>query len=120
MGRCFLLGTEREMVAVKEAVTADRALIHLTDTQRQLVAQPRRIAQAFAPVDGPKNGGYLIGALGSRLLNGIQKVVDASVRQHLFPAGVASLKEMATAHVREVIPVLGDQSRTVLRRVIAR
>ena len=111
----FLLGAEREMVAVKEAVTADGAFIHLANTQRQLVVQPRRIAQTFAPVDGPENSGHLIGAFRAWLLNGIQEGIDASVRQHLLPADVASFKEMATAHVREVIPVLGDQSGTVLR-----
>src|SRR5690606_16534923 len=104
MSRRFLLGAERKMVAVKEAVTANGAFIHLADTQRQLVAQPRRIAQTFSPVDGPKNDGYLIGAFRARLFNGIQEGIDASVRQHLLPADVASFKEMAAAHVREVIP----------------
>src|SRR5690606_29552875 len=66
------------------------------------------------------NGGYLIGAFRARLFNGIQERIDASVRQHLLPADVSSFKEMAAAHVREIIPVLGDQSGTVLRRVIAR
>ena len=66
MGRRFLLGAERETVAVKEAVTADRTLIHLADTQRQLIAQPRRIAQAFTPIDGPENSSNLFGAFRSR------------------------------------------------------
>jgi len=113
MNRCFLLGAEREMIAIEETVTADGAFIHLANTQRQLVVQPHRIAQAFAPVDGTENGGYLIGTFRARLLNCIQEGIDTSVRQHLLPADVPSFKEMATAHVREVIPVLGDQSGTV-------
>src|SRR5690606_38322231 len=71
MSRRFLLGTEREIVTVKEAVTADSAFIYLANTQRQLITQPRRIAQAFAPVNGPENGGNLIGAFRAWLLNGI-------------------------------------------------
>ena len=112
------------MVAVKEAVTADGAFIHLADTQRQLVAQSRRIAQAFAPVDGPENDGYLFLALRSRFLDSVQERINMPVWKHLFPRTIfltiAAFKEMAAAHVREIIPVLGDQSGTVLRRVIAR
>src|SRR5690606_41884045 len=79
MSRIFLLGAEREMVAVKETVTADGALIHLANTQRQLVAQTRRIAQTFAPVAGSKSGSNLLCAFCSRLLNGIQAGIDASI-----------------------------------------
>ncbi len=69
------------MVAVKEAVTADGAFIHLADTQRQLVAQRRAGSLKPSPrFYGTENGGHLIGAFRARLLNGIQEGTDASVK----------------------------------------
>ena len=69
MGRRFLLGAQCKVVTVEQPVAAEGAFIHLANTQRQLVAQTRRIAQTFAPVDGSKNGGNLICVFRSRLLS---------------------------------------------------
>src|SRR5690606_31327997 len=82
--------------------------------------QSRWVAQAFAPVDGAKNGRDLLSALDARLLDRFQERINACVGQHLLPADIPSLEKVATTHVRKIIPVLGDQSGTVSGRVVTR
>src|SRR5690606_25872345 len=116
-GAACVVDLDRKAVGGKDAVAANGALIHAADLQRQGFAEPFRVIETFASVDGAdqvraRGSGFLL------VLNEGQHLCALTIGKHGAPTVVPALEEISSPHNRR-IAAIGRGAVGVSRAAIA-